>query len=172
MIILVYCLFFFLMVLACCYFVLVVTITPCERMYKIRHDAAREYFITSTLVVREWCDAGDDGVSSSTADESSENEADVEILPVDKQLSQEPVEQLEAAPPNVKQEGDVCSLGEDDESSVRCAICLAPYVKHERVCESNNMSCLHVFHEDCMVKWLKIHIRCPVCRQPYLVESA
>jgi hypothetical protein len=171
-IILAYCLFLFLMVLACCYLLLIVAMTPGERIYKIRHDAARADFIKSTLVVREWCDDGKDGDSSST-DASSENEAGVKILPVDKQSSQEIVEQLEPEPPKVRQEGDMmCSLGEDDESSDRCAICLASYVNHERICESNNMSCRHIFHEDCMVCWLKMHIPCPVCRQPYLVESA
>jgi hypothetical protein len=161
----------FLLFAACCYCMLLAAITCCERGYHIRHDTARADFITSTLVVREWCDRGDDDDSSS-ADASSENEAGVEILPVDKQSSQEPAEQLEPAPPNVKQDGDIRSLGEDDESRAKCAICLAAFVNHERVCESNNMSCRHIFHEDCMVFWLKMHIRCPVCRQTYLVETA
>jgi hypothetical protein len=164
-------LIFFLVLFTCCYYLLVSGISRCERVWNVKTAAARADFITSTLVVREWCDGGD-GDDASSTDASSGNEAGVEMLPVDKQSSQEPVEQLEPAPPNVKQEGDICSLGEDDESSARCAICLAPFVNHERVCESNNMSCRHIFHEDCMVFWLKMHIRCPVCRQTYLVETA
>jgi len=35
-----------------------------------------------------------------------------------------------------------------------CAVCLAKYEIFDRVCWSSNSECSHVFHEDCMLKWL------------------
>jgi Ring finger domain len=61
---------------------------------------------------------------------------------------------------------------DDENDLVLCAICLAPFICHEKVCESNNVSCRHVFHKGCMVPWLKKHNHCPVCRHTYLLEQS
>jgi hypothetical protein len=55
-----------------------------------------------------------------------------------------------------------------------CAICLNGLKKGQLVCESNNGSCQHIFHKDCMIGWLttKAHDECPICRAKYLVETA
>ena len=49
-----------------------------------------------------------------------------------------------------------------------CAICLVVFEEGDVVCESNNASCRHVFHKDCMIDWLIRHSRCPICREHYL----
>lgn len=42
-----------------------------------------------------------------------------------------------------------------------CCICLARYGDDEEVRE---LPCLHVFHVDCVDKWLKINATCPLCK--------
>jgi Ring finger domain len=54
------------------------------------------------------------------------------------------------------------------DDSAECAICLHPFVESDRVCESNNANCRHVFHLECLVPWLLRHEHCPVCREAYL----
>lgn len=42
-----------------------------------------------------------------------------------------------------------------------CCICLARYGDDEEVRE---LPCSHVFHVDCVDKWLKINATCPLCK--------
>jgi Ring finger domain len=58
--------------------------------------------------------------------------------------------------------------GEEDDDGPECAICLCPFEESERVCEANNASCRHVFHQECLEPWLLRHEHCPVCREAYL----
>jgi Ring finger domain len=58
--------------------------------------------------------------------------------------------------------------GEEDDDVPECAICLCPFEESERVCEANNASCRHVFHQECLEPWLLRHEHCPVCREAYL----
>lgn len=48
-----------------------------------------------------------------------------------------------------------------DEDSKRCSICLEDFVAKEMVTVT---PCRHMFHEDCIVPWVKNHGSCPVCR--------
>jgi hypothetical protein len=72
---------------------------------------------------------------------------------------------------------EACTMGSDDceplageEEMAGCAICLNHFKPEQLVCESNNPSCRHVFHKDCMVYWLmKKHDNCPMCREVYLL---
>jgi E3 ubiquitin-protein ligase RNF115/126 len=42
-----------------------------------------------------------------------------------------------------------------------CAVCKEAYSKLEKTIK---MPCNHLFHEDCIIPWLKQHNSCPVCR--------
>jgi hypothetical protein len=53
-----------------------------------------------------------------------------------------------------------------------CAICLANYRRHQKVCESSNPACTHIFHEECMVNWLMKHHTCPICGQIYIITKS
>ncbi|KAL6543202.1 hypothetical protein OROHE_010722 [Orobanche hederae] len=52
------------------------------------------------------------------------------------------------------------SVQEDDETK-RCAICLDDFVSRQF---ATITPCNHMFHEDCIVPWIKSHGKCPVCR--------
>jgi len=42
-----------------------------------------------------------------------------------------------------------------------CAICKDEYSLNEKVVQ---LPCQHFFHSECIVRWLKMHNQCPVCR--------
>lgn len=45
-----------------------------------------------------------------------------------------------------------------------CVICLDGYRAGDTVCIAVNESCNHIYHRECVVKWLKKNDRCPLCR--------
>uniref|UniRef100_A0A2N9HLW3 RING-type E3 ubiquitin transferase n=1 Tax=Fagus sylvatica TaxID=28930 RepID=A0A2N9HLW3_FAGSY len=53
-----------------------------------------------------------------------------------------------------------------EDSIEKCIICLEEYEIGDLVYQ---MSCLHVYHEDCIARWLDDSQSCPVCRysMPY-----
>lgn len=53
-----------------------------------------------------------------------------------------------------------------------CAICLGDFVKGDNICSSPNDRCVHVYHTECMQKWLMNHDDCPQCRNSYLTIPA
>ncbi|WCJ30615.1 RING/U-box superfamily protein [Euphorbia peplus] len=50
---------------------------------------------------------------------------------------------------------------EKEEDGKRCAICLEDFEIREMVMMT---PCNHMFHEECIVPWVKSHGQCPVCR--------
>ncbi|KAI9093215.1 hypothetical protein K1719_027229 [Acacia pycnantha] len=50
---------------------------------------------------------------------------------------------------------------EKQERRKRCAICLEDFEPREEVMLT---PCKHVFHEDCLVPWVRSKVQCPVCR--------
>lgn len=55
--------------------------------------------------------------------------------------------------------------------STRCPICLYDFVNGDEVCKSKSTKCKHIFHRQCITKWLMWHYDCPCCRFPYIEES-
>ena len=49
-------------------------------------------------------------------------------------------------------------------STHECCICLDGYEAGESVCWSKEDECDHIFHEDCIMAWLKDNDDCPLCR--------
>lgn len=63
-------------------------------------------------------------------------------------------------------EGGVLAAGTEKERMISgedavCCICLAKYVDDD---ELRELICSHVFHVDCVDKWLKINASCPLCK--------
>jgi hypothetical protein len=82
-------------------------------------------------------------------------------------------------PPQMNSSPAACAMGGEDcdplareEEMAGCAICLSQFKSKQLVCESNNSSCQHIFHKDCMVDWLmKNNESCPMCREVYLIKA-
>ncbi|KAG6658068.1 hypothetical protein I3843_04G124200 [Carya illinoinensis] len=51
-----------------------------------------------------------------------------------------------------------------DEDAKSCTICLDDFEPREEVAIT---PCNHMFHEDCILPWLKSHGQCPVCRYAF-----
>eukprot|EP00980_Cylindrotheca_fusiformis_P000514 scaffold125_cov109-Cylindrotheca_fusiformis.AAC.4 len=49
-------------------------------------------------------------------------------------------------------------------ASDECCICLDGYHPGETICVPITDKCNHVFHEECVVEWLRDHDVCPLCR--------
>ncbi|KAG4389331.1 hypothetical protein GLYMA_06G073100v4 [Glycine max] len=63
-------------------------------------------------------------------------------------------------------EGGVVASGTEKERMISgedaaCCICLAKYENND---ELRELLCSHLFHKDCVDKWLKINALCPLCK--------
>ncbi|KAE9584581.1 hypothetical protein Lal_00021746 [Lupinus albus] len=63
-------------------------------------------------------------------------------------------------------EGGVLAAGTEKERLISgedavCCVCLAKYVDDD---ELREMPCFHIFHVECIDKWLKINASCPLCK--------
>ena len=120
--------------------------------------------ISNRLIVKEW-------VSDDPQTESTEGDQDTSVP------SQEMVETPQSPAPTINSSPASCEMGSEDceplaaeEEMVGCAICLSNFKPQQLVCESNNPSCRHIFHKDCMVDWLvNKNDSCPMCREVYLL---
>ena len=45
----------------------------------------------------------------------------------------------------------------------KCIICLENFEKNDKII---NLSCLHMFHDYCIKKWVKEYNYCPICKNP------
>jgi SUMO ligase MMS21 Smc5/6 complex component len=52
-----------------------------------------------------------------------------------------------------------------------CEICLSDYIQESQISGSFNPECSHVFHTDCILKWLERKQTCPCCRASYIVDE-
>jgi hypothetical protein len=136
-----------------------------EKSKEERREEKKEC-ISNGMIVKEWLP--DDRPVEST-------EGDQDIPP-----SGDAVEAPQSAPaPPISSSPASCAMGSDDceslaeeEEVAGCSICLSHFEPQQLVCESNNSSCQHVFHKDCMVDWLmKGHDTCPMCREVYLLKT-
>lgn len=56
----------------------------------------------------------------------------------------------------------------EQDSGKYCAICLNVMKEGDRVANSSDPDCRHLFHADCIVDWLVKHQDCPECRRCFL----
>lgn len=54
-------------------------------------------------------------------------------------------------------------------SSSKCAVCLSDFEEGEKI---RSLKCKHMFHKDCLDKWLQIYLAtCPLCRTKVLPDQ-
>jgi hypothetical protein len=136
---------------------------------KEKRKRKRKEFISNGLIVKEWVPPEDPPVESTEGDQDNSPPGEAVEAP-----------QPPPPPPPINSSSPAsCAMGSDDceslageEEMAGCAICLSHFKPQQLVCESNNESCRHVFHKDCMVDWLmKQHDNCPMCREVYLLKT-
>jgi hypothetical protein len=126
----------------------------------------RKESISNGLIVKEWV-PDDPPVESTEGDHDTPPSGEAVGAP-------HPLPQpINSSPASCAIGSDDCgSLAGEEEEMAGCAICLSRFKPQQLVCESNNSSCQHVFHKDCMVDWLmKHHDNCPMCREVYLLKT-
>jgi hypothetical protein len=144
-------------------------VEPPQESEENRRRERKEY-ISNRLIVKEWIVLDDPQVELVVGDQDT---------PPSGEKAVEAPQPL--APRLINSSPASCAVGSEDcdslvvagkEEMAGCAICLSHFEPLQLVCESNNSSCQHVFHEDCLVDWLmKYHENCPMCREVYLLET-
>jgi heme exporter protein D len=138
-----------------------------ERMRK------RKESIENGLIVKEW--ATDDlPVESTGGDQDTPTSGEGAVEASQPPAPAPPINS--PTPPINTSSPASCAMGSDDceslageEEMAGCAICPSRFKPQQLVCESDNSSCQHVFHKDCMVDWLmNHHAECPLCREVYV----
>ncbi len=51
---------------------------------------------------------------------------------------------------------------ETEFNQVTCLICLQDFAEDELVIK---MKCKHIFHSNCMEKWIQVKLKCPICSE-------
>jgi hypothetical protein len=128
---------------------------------KEERSRKRKESIANGLIVKEWV-PDDPPVESTEGDQDN---------PPPQETAEAP--QINLSPASCVMLGsDDCEPLAGEEEMAGCAICLSHFKPQQLVCESNNASCQHVFHKDCMIDWLmKQHETCPMCREVYLLKA-
>jgi hypothetical protein len=140
-----------------------------EALREAEEDVAsreRKEYVSTELNVKEWSPC-DPPVESTEGAQDTPPSGEVVEAP------QPPAPPTNSSPASYVMRSDDCesSLAGEEEMA-GCAICLSQFKPHQLVCESNNSSCQHVFHKDCMVDWLtNHHDDCPMCREVYLLKT-
>jgi hypothetical protein len=124
--------------------------------------------ILKGLNVKEWV-PDDLPVESTGGDEGGTPPSEETV-----EVPQPPEVSINSSPASCAMGSDDCDslAGEEEEETDGCAICLSQFKTQQLVCESNNSSCKHIFHKDCIVDWLmKDNGSCPMCREVYLTKA-
>jgi hypothetical protein len=139
-------------------------VTSHER--KQERKRLRRQFVSNGLIVKEWMPV-DPQVESAARDQDTPPSGETSEAP------QTPASPINSSIASCAMGSDDCeSVSEEEEEMAGCSICLSHFKPQQLVCESNNSSCQHVFHKDCMVDWLmKYHDDCPMCREVYLLKT-
>mmetsp|Transcript_29982 Transcript_29982/g.49503 ORF Transcript_29982/g.49503 Transcript_29982/m.49503 type:complete len:299 (-) Transcript_29982:49-945(-) len=52
-----------------------------------------------------------------------------------------------------------------------CDICMMDYELDDKISQSKNVECDHIFHKECILDWMQKKHTCPCCRRNYLGED-
>ena len=75
------------------------------------------------------------------------------------------IEEIRSSIPAIQFES-VCSFKQREHE---CSVCLTEFEPESKI---NHLSCGHIFHQNCLEKWLNYwNITCPLCRTPFMPEE-
>ena len=57
--------------------------------------------------------------------------------------------------------------GSSESNPASCSICLEEYRVGDNIAWSRHPECNHVYHRECIGKWLESKSSCPICRKPF-----
>jgi hypothetical protein len=140
-------------------------VAPQQESQEERRRKWKEY-VSTELNVKEWPPDDPPVEPTKEGDQVSSSSGEAVEAP---QPSAPPID---SSPASCVMGSDDCESLAGEEEMAGCAICLSHFKPQQLVCESNNSSCQHVFHKDCMVDWLtNHHDNCPMCREVYLLKT-
>lgn len=87
---------------------------------------------------------------------------DLDEPPVDEAI--ETVSVDDAPPENASETVVVESCNKEDAGALDCVICMDPL--HAK--ELRALPCAHVYHDECILQWIRLFPRCPVCNYDLL----
>ncbi|XP_028778435.1 probable E3 ubiquitin-protein ligase XERICO [Neltuma alba] len=101
-----------------------------------------------------------------SSSESSPSQDLPESLQFDLCSPENYIEEFRSRTPTIRFDS-LCGCKHPEEHD--CSVCLSQF---EPESEVNRLSCGHLFHKDCLEKWLGYwNITCPLCRTPLLPEE-
>jgi len=133
--------------------------------------AERKKHIMENLVVKKFIkrdnvlqsdtstDAKDHQVVDTISEANSVESIEIDIISTARESSMK----LEVAASFDSSKIDLTELS----SPAQCSICLSNYQVGEIVASSKNSHCTHIFHSECLTKWLMLRNECPICRFDY-----
>ncbi len=86
-------------------------------------------------------------------EEGAQNDNNIQLFNFSSQMIDNDVSQLDSR--ILENIDDLCP------EKKRCTICLENFIKFDKVI---NLSCLHMFHDNCIKTWLKKNDYCPICK--------
>ncbi|XP_016178620.1 E3 ubiquitin-protein ligase RING1-like [Arachis ipaensis] len=84
-------------------------------------------------------------------EESMEDPNNIKMVPASKNA----IESLEKV-----------KLENNNHLAERCSICLTEFDYGDDAEQVSSMPCKHVYHQECLIQWLKTSHLCPLCRYP------
>lgn len=128
--------------------------------------AKRKAFVDESLIVKPW-----KGKEETVEEKMEQGQATERATPAVHSTTR-PQARTHTGKSSMPEIAQQQAEEDDEEDHPECSICLGEFEPNQWICASNNPSCKHSFHLDCMKEWLMKHDGCPVCRETYLLEAA
>ncbi|CAK8579665.1 unnamed protein product [Lathyrus sativus] len=107
-----------------------------------------------------------------TTDEKDNSEPNVFNLNLEMEIHGEPeieyydeeIGMVPASKEAIERMKTTCDLNDTKLRDICCSICMDEFDDVDETSKICRMPCSHVFHEQCIVKWLQTSNTCPLCR--------
>jgi len=148
---------------------------------------SRKNFLDKSLTSFTWSSSSNNNNNNTSTTTSSRQESNSELMTMEHRKGFEKMvhiggSSIEKQVVSVsKTESNVNNDKNDNKSNIleknikitdECIICLTNMIDGQRVTKSNNPKCCsRIFHYDCAYEWLLQHVKCPICRQEFVLPD-